>query len=129
MVKIISKKHIYEFMDINPQFAEGLRAWLTIVEDCTWGKPQDIVITFGPKAIDILGKKDNKPTTISSNRVVFDIKGNHLRIIAKYQFYKMLKKCQLYLKWIGTHAEYDKLCKENLQFEIDMFKQKSRPWE
>ena len=42
---------------------------------------------------------------INRERVVFNIKGNHYRVIVavKYQFRS------LYIRFIGTHAEYDKI--------------------
>lgn len=108
-------------MGQNPQFSEGIKAWLSIVKQCNWDKPQDIVSEFGIKSIDLIGKRDNKPDTPSSNRVVFDIKGNHIRIIAKYQFHPKLKQSRLYIKWIGTHSQYDVLCKRNQQFDIESY--------
>jgi mRNA interferase HigB len=122
MIHIIKTQPIYEFIKGNPTCKLGLEAWITIVKSCTWQKPSDIVSQFGPKAIDLLGKKDNKPSTVSSNRVVFDVKGNHLRIIAKYQFHPTLAASRLYIKWIGTHAEYTDLCNNNLQYDIDLYK-------
>ncbi|MBI4649156.1 MAG: type II toxin-antitoxin system HigB family toxin [Bacteroidia bacterium] len=110
MARIISVKHIKEFMIKHSQYAESLKAWISIVEDknTIWLKPQDILDTFGAKAVDI----------IKNNRVVIDVKGNKIRIIAKYQF----PGARLYIKWIGTHAEYDKLCEKNQQYTIDLFK-------
>lgn len=105
MVHIIAVKHIVNFMDSNPSYRECLKAWVSIVSKCNWKMPQDMVIEFGAKAVDLLGKKDNKKATPSSNRVVFDIKGNQLRIIAKYQFHPKLEKSRLYLCWIGTHKD------------------------
>ncbi|MCK9613195.1 MAG: type II toxin-antitoxin system HigB family toxin [Bacteroidales bacterium] len=119
MVHIILYKHIYEFGCKHPQYAEVLKAWVSLVEDCNWEKPQDIKNDFS--STDIITKKDNKPNTKMPNRAVFDIKGNHIRIIVKYQFFKKQKKCKLYLKWIGTHAEYTKLCEKSLQYDIDSF--------
>lgn len=108
--KIISVKHLRQFMNDHSQYSESLKAWISIVDDenTMWTKPQDIVETFGSKAVDI----------IENNRVVIDIKGNKIRIIAKYQF----PDARLYIKWIGTHAEYDKLCKKNGQYTVDLFK-------
>lgn len=124
MVHIIAIKHLATFMDNNPSYRECLEAWKSIVSRCNWEKPQDMVLEFGTKAVDLLGKKDNKKTTLSSNRVVFDIKGNHLRVIAKYQFHPKLKKSRLYLCWIGTHKNYDKICDKNQQYDINMFNKK-----
>jgi mRNA interferase HigB len=122
MIHIIKVKPIRDFIVAHPQYAAAIEAWLSIVRHCTWEKPSDIVGEFGPKAIDILRKKDNKPTTKSSERVVFDIMGNNIRIIAKYQFHPKLKEARLYIKWIGTHTEYDKLCARGKQFDIELFK-------
>lgn len=121
MVHVIKIQAIHEYCQLNPQHKAALEAWVSIVRTSTWEKPEDIVLQYGPKAIDLLGKKDNKPTTVSCKRVVFDISGNNLRVIAKYQFHPKQKQCRLYLKWIGTHAAYDKLNARKLQYEIEMF--------
>jgi mRNA interferase HigB len=107
MARIIAIKHIKEFMDNHSPYAEALKAWISVVKDAKWFKPQDIVMTFGEKAVDI----------IKYSRVVIDVKGTKIRVIAKYQF----PSARLYLKWIGTHSEYDKLCKKNQQYTIDLF--------
>lgn len=124
MVHIISIGSLREFTSANPNYAAAIEAWAAIVSKCNWQKPHDIVAEFGSKAIDLLGKKNNKATTLSSNRVVFDVKGNNIRIIAKYQFHPKLKQAQIYIKWIGTHPEYDELCSKSLQYDVDMFKAK-----
>jgi mRNA interferase HigB len=51
--------------------------------------------------------------------VVFDIGGNNYRMICKYWF--GASRVHLYVKWIGTHAEYDGLCKKNKQYTVDDF--------
>jgi len=112
MVHIITKKHITEYADKNPWYKRSLEEWLSLAKKSTWNMPQDIVDTFGTKATDLIG----------NNRVVIDIKGNHIRIIAKYQIHAKLNKSQLYIKWIGSHSEYDKLNKTRTQHTVDMFK-------
>jgi mRNA interferase HigB len=57
---------------------------------------------------DLLGK--------GSSRAVFDIGGNKYRMIGKYAFGD--NQVHLFVCWIGSHAEYDKLCNENEQFTI-----------
>lgn len=74
-----------------------------------WEIPEDIMATFG--SADVLEN--------GSNRVVFDIDGNNFRMICKYYFSKIL--VHLYIKWIGSHSEYDKLCDKNKQYIIDIF--------
>jgi mRNA interferase HigB len=72
-------------------------------------EPNEIVATFN--SADILGK--------GSDRVVFNIGGNNYRLICKYHFGKT--RIHLFVKWIGTHAEYSKLCNEGKQYEIDVY--------
>jgi len=59
MARIVSDKHIKEYACKHSQYAEALYAWISIIEDCNWEKPQDILNDFG--STDILPKKDNKP--------------------------------------------------------------------
>ena len=63
---------------------------------------------------DILGK--------GCNRFVFDIAGNHYRMICKYTFGE--KEVHLFIYWLGTHAEYDKICAKKDQFTINIYKSK-----
>lgn len=123
MVRIITTQSIFDYAKKNPKSAKSLTAWVALVRSCTWKNPQDIVDAFGTKAVDLLGKKpDGKPTTKASNRVVIDVKGNHIRIIAKYQFHSMQKDAWLFIAWIGSHKEYDEINKKNLQYEINIYK-------
>ncbi|WP_034058431.1 type II toxin-antitoxin system HigB family toxin [Lacinutrix jangbogonensis] len=117
MIHIISVRHLAEFLKGNPQYKKAIEAWATIVKQCDWTKPLDIVEEFGTKAIDILPNFKGE----SCERVVFDIRGNNLRIIAKYRFHPKLKKTRLYLCWIGTHKDYDKICLTNKQYTINNF--------
>jgi mRNA interferase HigB len=121
-VHIISKKSIHEYIKSNPKNGLAMEAWIALVESQTWSTPIDIVNSFGEKAVDILGKKDKKAGTVPPERVVLDVKGNHIRVIAKYVFHPKLKTARLYIKWIGSHADYSKLCGKNLQYDIDQFK-------
>ena len=112
MVRIIADKNIFDYGKKYPKFKNTLEALVSFIKGCKWEKPQDIVTTFGAKPTD----------TLKNQRVCIDVKGNHLRIIFKYQFIKKDKKTNLYVKWIGSHAEYDKLNNSGLQHTIDMFK-------
>ena len=80
--------------------------WLSKVRKADWETPTDIKATFS--SADLLGK--------SSFRVVFDIGGNNYRMICKYAFGE--RSVRLYVCWIGTHAEYDKLCNDNKQYTV-----------
>lgn len=51
-------------------------------------------------------KKDHSTADIiSNNRMIFNIKGNKYRLIVKFNFNMQWAG----IKFIGTHAEYDKI--------------------
>jgi mRNA interferase HigB len=79
------------------------------VKRSDWTDPADILEVFG--SADLLGN--------GSDRVVFDIAGNKYRMICKYRFGRT--RARLYVKWIGTHAEYSKLCANNKQFIVNNY--------
>ena len=70
---------------------EPLFAWFAEVEGASWSSPDDIRTRF-PSASFLAG-----------NRAVFNIKGNKYRVVVaiKYEFFAV------YIRFIGTHAEYD----------------------
>ena len=107
-VRLIKQKTIDNFMSNNASSKISFEILLVKLKIADWSKPIDIVRTF-PSA-DLLGN--------GSNRVVFDIAGNKYRMICAYYF--GLKMVHLFVKWIGTHAEYTKLCNEQKQFYVDV---------
>ena len=50
---------------------------------------------------------------VSADRVVFNIKGNSYRLVAAIDFEKAI----VFVKWIGTHAEYDKIDVKTVQHD------------
>ena len=71
----------------------ALRAWLAEVHVSTWSSMADIKARY-PSA-----------SVIDSERVVFNIRGNHYRLIVKVWFPGRM----VFIKFIGTHAEYDRV--------------------
>jgi mRNA interferase HigB len=108
-VRLIKKKSIENFALQNARSRSSFRLWLTTLKYADWNEPEDIMTTFG--SADLLGN--------GINRVVFDIAGNNYRMICKYQFGET--EVHLYIKWIGTHANYTKLCNEKAQYTVNNF--------
>jgi mRNA interferase HigB len=50
---------------------------------------------------------------LGNKRVVFDIKGNDYRLIVSVSY----KFGAVYIKFIGTHADYDKVDAETVEME------------
>ena len=106
---LIKKQSIEDYVLKNARSRASFEIWLSIIKRVDWNAPNEIATTFN--SADILGK--------GSDRVVFNIGGNSFRLIGKYHFGNM--RVHLFIKWIGTHAEYTKLCNEGKQYEIDVY--------
>jgi len=92
-VIILIKKTLLEFAERHPASASQLNAWYNTVKAADWNKLSDIKKVFN--SVDYVG----------NDRYVFNIKGNDFRLIAKIFF----DKRTLYIRFIGTHSEYDKI--------------------
>jgi mRNA interferase HigB len=108
-VHLIKKQSIEDYVLKNARSKASFGIWLSIIKRVDWNQPNEIASTFN--SADILGK--------DSNRVVFNIGGNNYRLICKYHFGNT--RVHLFVKWIGTHAEYSKLCNSGKQYEIDAY--------
>ena len=73
-------------------------AWLEIVARAQWYNPEDVKASY-PKA-----------SILKAGRVVFNIKGNDYRLIARVQYQAGI----LAIRFFGTHAEYDKVDAETV---------------
>jgi len=83
--------------------------WLDKIEYADWENLNEVNKIF--RTADQLGNK--------SNRIIFNIGGNKYRLICNYHFGN--KYVHLFINWIGTHSEYDKLCKSNMQYTINLY--------
>jgi mRNA interferase HigB len=54
---------------------------------------------------------------LTSERVVFNIKGNDYRLIAAINYTRQL----LFVKWLGTHEEYDKIDAREVNYDEDRY--------
>jgi mRNA interferase HigB len=73
-------------------------AWLSLVGRATWRNPEDVKAAF-PRA-----------SILKAGRVVFNIKGNDYRLIARIQYQSSV----LMIRFFGTHAEYDAIDAESI---------------
>ena len=93
MQRILSKRTLREFYEIYPDFKNYLETWYDTVKKATWQNPNEIKEFYATVTI------------LKSSRVVFNIKGNDYRLIAKINF----ERQWLFIRFIGTHKEYDKI--------------------
>lgn len=108
-VRLVKKKTINKFMLDNANSRSAFTEWLDKLKHANWVNTNDIKETY--RTADIIGKR--------SNRIVFNIGGNNYRMICSFHFGR--KNVHLFINWIGTHAEYTKLCDDNLQYNINLY--------
>jgi mRNA interferase HigB len=73
-------------------------AWLHIVGAAAWRHPEDVKASY-PKA-----------SILKSGRVVFNVKGNDYRLVARVQYQAGV----LEIRFFGTHADYDEIDAETV---------------
>jgi mRNA interferase HigB len=108
-VHIIKELTIRVYIQANARSRPSFEEFLSKLKYANWERPTDMKDTFS--GTDLLGK--------GSNRVVFNIGGNTYRLICKYAFGD--KQVHLFICWIGTHAEYTKVCDDQMQFVISNY--------
>jgi mRNA interferase HigB len=92
-LRVIAKKTLRDFWIKHSDCEQQLKAWYQEAAKALWAGPKDI--------------KTEYPTAsfLQNNRVVFNIKGNHYRLIVRINYnYKIV-----WIRFVGTHAQYDKI--------------------
>ncbi|MFD3002678.1 type II toxin-antitoxin system HigB family toxin [Pontibacter toksunensis] len=92
-MNVMSLKKLREFYEEHADSEAALTTWYKVAVKAEWK--------------DLNALKNDFPSAdlVGDSRVVFNIKGNHYRIVARVSFqYKSMM-----IKFVGTHAEYDKI--------------------
>lgn len=100
-MRVLTKKNLVTFWNKHPLAEQPLKAWYDEANKVLWKTPQDIKNQHANASI------------IGNNRVVFNIKGNDYRLIASIAY----KFGLVYVKFVGTHAEYDKIDATTVEME------------
>lgn len=92
-MNVIKRHVIHDFCRKHSDARIPLQTWFSVCKKAHWADYHELQRDF-PEAFPV-----------GDNRVVFDVKGNRYRLVARVLF--VFKQVQI--KWIGTHAEYDKI--------------------
>ena len=90
-MRVITKLKLSAFWAVHPAAERALRTWLEDAGQAQWRQTQDIK-RWHANAGFLTGK-----------RVVFNIHGNAYRLVVAVAY----RYCAVYIKFIGTHAQYD----------------------
>lgn len=98
-MRIIARRTLRNFAESRArhkdQFAlkASLDAWFDEVSKARWRNAAEVKRLYATASI------------VSSDRIVFNIKGNSYRLVASVDFEKGI----VWIKWVGTHAAYDRI--------------------
>ena len=98
-MRVIARKTLRQFIDTlkgskdQRAVKSALDSWFHEVLRAQWETPADIVSAYANASI------------VGSDRVVFNIKGNSYRLVVAINYPHQI----VFIKWIGSHADYDKI--------------------
>lgn len=99
-MRIHALKTLKQFWIKYPDAEPNLRHWYGKIEGNSYQKPQEVVSDF--KNADYIGNE----------RIVFNIARNKYRLIVAFNYDFQL----CFVKFIGTHGEYDKIDAKTVEF-------------
>jgi mRNA interferase HigB len=104
-MRIIARRTLREFVEGRRGYKDhsglkaALDAWFDEVKKARWSSAADLKRSYATASI------------ISADRIVFNIKGNDYRLVVAADFDKGI----VWIKWIGTHKNYDKIDVKGVQ--------------
>ena len=106
-MRIIARRTLREFVQSRaghkdqPALKAALEAWFDEVRKARWSSTAEVRQRYASASI------------ISSERIVFNIKGNDYRLVVSVDFEKGI----VWIKWLGTHRDYDRLDVKEVEHE------------
>jgi mRNA interferase HigB len=98
-MRIIARSTLHDFVESlaghkdQQAVKAALDAWFHEVRKARWRTAADVRRLYATASI------------VSAERIVFNIKGNAHRLVAAVDFEKSI----VWIKWIGTHRDYDRI--------------------
>ena len=96
-MRIIARRTLRKFVALRAGHSDqaalkaALDAWFEEVRKARWRTTAEVKRRYASASI------------ISAERIVFNIKGNSYRLVVAVDFEKSI----VWIKWIGTHRDYD----------------------
>ena len=97
-MRILPCSTLRNFWESHRDAEEALKTWSYEASHADWQSPVDVKSAHGNASI------------IANNRIVFNIKGNTYRLIVAIRYDMGI----IFIRFIGTHAEYDKVDAETI---------------
>ena len=97
-MRVIARRTLREFLDRHPQAVQPLKSWFKEASNADWKGPVDVKRLYRYASV------------IAGNRVVFNVGGNKFRLVVQINYEFRI----VYVRFVGTHAEYDKIDAETI---------------
>jgi mRNA interferase HigB len=106
-MRIIARRTLREFVQSlaghkdQPAVKAALDAWFDEARKAKWRNAADLKRSYATASV------------VTAERVVFNVKGNAYRLVVTIDYEKGI----VWIKWIGTHKEYDRIDVTRVQHE------------
>ncbi len=97
-MRVIAIARLRQFWEKHPDAEVPLRAWYAAASRAQWRTPADIKAAY------------RNASFLANDRVVFNIKGNDYRLVVAVRYEKGI----MFVRFIGTHREYDRIDAETI---------------
>jgi mRNA interferase HigB len=98
---IVAVRYLKAFWEQNPGAEQPLKSWVDEAKKANWVQPAQIKEQYRNASI------------LKNRRVVFNIKGNDYRLVVSVAYHFQA----VYIKFIGTHRDYDAIDAETVEME------------
>jgi mRNA interferase HigB len=99
---IVAVRFLRAFWEKNPDSEQPLKSWVDEAKKASWSQPAQIKEQYRSASI------------LKNKRVVFNVKGNDYRLVVSIVYHYQA----VYVKFIGTHKEYDAIDAETVEMEV-----------
>lgn len=106
-MRIIARRTLRDFVSVRASQRDraalkaALDAWFREVSRARWRSGAEVKRLYATASI------------VSADRVVFNIRGNSYRLVAAVDYEKGI----VWIKWLGTHRDYDAIDVTEVQHE------------
>jgi len=101
-MRVIAVSTLRAFWLRHPDAEQPLKAWYEEAANAHWTQPADIKAHYRTASV------------LKNRRVVFNIKGNDYRLIVAVAYQLQI----VYVKFVGTHREYDAVNAETVDMAV-----------
>ena len=106
-MRIIARRTLKQFVEARRGYKDqgalklALDAWFDEVRKAHWKSTVDVKRLYATASV------------VTADRIVFNIKGNDYRLVVAVDFEKAI----VWIKWIGTHRDYDRIDVAEVEYE------------